>query len=47
VVLVDVRLGAALAGGVTRPSEVEQIVVGENPQLAPSRVRDRLALAGA
>ena len=45
VVEMDVRLRAALAGGVPRPGRVQPLVVAEDPQLAIRRVDDRLALA--
>ena len=41
---VDVRLGAALPGRMSRPGDVEQVVVAEDAQLAVRRVRDRLTL---
>ena len=45
VVEVDVRLGAALPDRVTRPGDVQPVVVAEDAQLAVRRVADRLALA--
>ena len=44
VVQVHVRLRAALSGRVPRPREIEQLVVGEDPQLALRRVADRFRL---
>jgi len=44
VVQVHVRLRAALSGCMPCPREIEQLVVGEDPQLALRRVADRFRL---
>ena len=46
VLMVDVRLGAALPALVTRPRRIEQLVREEDAKGAPLLIDDGLALAG-
>ena len=46
VVVVDVRVGALLAGLVAEPGDDQRLEVGEDPERPLGPVRGRLALAG-